>query len=329
MAQRAGVSSTTVSHAINGKRYVSPELVERVRRAMADLSYVPSRSARNLATGQTQVVGLLVPDMANSFFAELAKGAEQTAIDLGFNVIMGNTGWDRERELLYLEMIRSRAVDGLIYAAGVAAPQGDVQSVVGDLPLILVDEQIADAAYPAVVSDNVSGGRLAAQHLLELGHRRALVLAAEEGLPSSTQRVEGFCASWIDGGGELVAARYGAFTEENGRAGILRYRSELAAGSVTAVFATNDLIALGAMEALSELGFTVPRDVSVVGFDDITVAHYVTPGLTTIRQSPQVLGEIAARRLINALQRREPVDGAVEMVPVDLVRRSSTAEASR
>lgn len=328
VAQRAGVSSTTVSHTLSGKRFVSPQIKTRVQEAMAVLGYVPSRSARNLALGKTSIVGLLVPDVANGFFADLAKGVEHTAIEAGYNVILGNTGFDRGRELLYFEMIRSRAADGIIYAAGADTTISDIRQTVGDLPLVMVDEDLPDATAPTVVSDNYDGGRQAAAHLLRLGHRDALVLAAAPGLLSSSRRVAGFIDTWRDGGGHEPKVTVGSFTHDGGAQAVRDHQELLRSRCVSSIFAVNDLAALGAITELRSLGLTIPDDISVVGFDDSVVTRYCDPALTTVRQDVWGLGERAASVLIDALSVGEAIKPGRQVLGVELVVRDSTAPPS-
>ncbi|MDT0265758.1 LacI family DNA-binding transcriptional regulator [Streptomyces sp. DSM 44915] len=328
VAARAGVSPTTVSHALSGKRKVSDRVRARVESAMQELGYVPSRSAQNLAIGRTRVVGLIVPDIRNSFFADLTHGVEAAAIRHGYNVILCTTGFDHAREVDYLAMIRSRAVDGLIYAAGAPPTNSQLGALLGDLPLVLVDEEVPGASAPSFVSDNLAGGRLAAEHLLGLGHRRALVIAADGGLVSSDLRVAGFRECWEASGAEPPLLASGAFTEEGGRAAIGRHPEVGAADGPTAVFAVNDLMALGAIGALQQAGVDVPGRVSVVGFDDIPAGRYAHPRLTTVRQDVDELGRRAALALIAALA-DEPAERTDQpdrhVLPVSLTVRQSTA----
>lgn len=324
VAAHAGVSPTTVSHTLSGKRKVSDQVRARVLAAMAELGYVPSRSAQNLARGATRIIALVVPDISNGFFAELAKGVEQTAILSGYNVLLCTTGFDHARELLYLEMLKSRAVDGVVYSAGSPPSNSELSRVLGDLPLVLVDEEIPGATATAIVSDNRDGGRLAAEHLLALGHRRGVVLAANDELVSSALRVEGFASAWTAHGADFVVAS-GGFTEEGGREAVLPYLDALRSGERSCVFAANDLMALGAMDALRSAGLDVPADVSVVGFDDIAPARYSRPGLTTVRQDVGTLGSTAASILVDALAAGHRPDGAHTVVPVEFIARESTA----
>ncbi|UED87540.1 LacI family DNA-binding transcriptional regulator [Streptomyces profundus] len=325
VAERAGVSPTTVSHALSGKRKVSDRVRARVEAAMRELGYVPSRSAQNLAIGRTRVLGLIVPDIRNSFFADLTHGVEATAIRHGYNVILCTTGFDHAREVDYLAMIRSRAVDGLVYAAGAPPTNSQLGALLGDLPLVLVDEEVPGANAPSFVSDNLDGGRLAAEHLLGLGHRRALVIAAEGGLVSSDLRVRGFQDSWAASGAEAPLVAAGAFTEEGGREAIGPHVEALRGEGITAVFAVNDLMALGAIGALQRAGIEVPGQVSVIGFDDIPAGRYAHPRLTTVRQDVDELGRRATTALIAALEEEPAARPDRHVLPVSLTARRSTA----
>ena len=212
VAELAGVSPTTVSHALSGKRKVSSEVKARVFAAMTELDYVPSRPAQNLALGVTRTLALMVPDIGNGYFAELAKGVERAAADRGYNVILCTTGFDYAREVQYLEMINSRAVDGVVYAAGVYAadtPPTDkeLQGLLSGMPMVFVDEEIEGTQFTAVVSDNEAGGRLVAEHLLELGHQTALVISVDGEPVSSVLRTRGFLDAWMAAGGHICAAR--------------------------------------------------------------------------------------------------------------------------
>lgn len=301
VAALAGVSRTTVSHVLSGNRPVGKETAERVRQAMTALGYVPSRSAQSLSLGVTHSLGLLVPDIGNGFFAEVAKGAEQAAIERGYNVLLCNTGWDFERELFYLETLKSRAVDGIVYAAGAPTKNSELAGLLPGLPVVAVDEELGDVAASTVVSDNSAGGRIAAGHLAGLGHRRALVVGVNPRLASALQRAEGFSAAWKRRRGAQVRVVSGSFEEASGFEAVHDHLDELVTGAVTAVFAVNDAVAFGALHALREAGIDVPWDCSLVGFDDTYAAQHLTPGLTTVRQDAVGLGRAAAQTVLDAL----------------------------
>jgi DNA-binding LacI/PurR family transcriptional regulator len=329
VAEYAGVSQTTVSHALSGNRKVSDEVQARVRAAMKALDYVPSRSAQNLALGTTRILALVVPDIGNEYFAELAKGVERTAVDRGYNLILATTGFDRDRELRYLEMINSRAVDGIVYAAGAPPTDEELSALVGGMPLVFVDEEIEGTAFTAIVSDNEMGGRLAAEHLASLGHRSALIINVAGQPVSSVERSRGFLTVWEGVGGVCVQDSTGNYTESSGREIAERYLDQLSNGEITAVFAYNDLMAIGVVNALRARGISVPKDVSVVGFDDVSAASYTFPALTTVRQDVNALGTIATTTMIDSLESKQQMGGERTILPVELVVRESTGSAPR
>lgn len=332
VASRAGVSPTTVSHALSGKRRVSADVRDRVERAMRELGYVPSRTAQSLASGRTRIIGLIVPDISNEFFAELTRGVEMAAVDLGYNVILCTTGFDHTREVHYLTMIRSRAVDGLVYAAGSPPTTSELGEILGNLPLVLVDEDVPGSDAPSFVSDNMTGGRLLAEHLLELGHQRAIVLAAEGDLVSSDHRVRGFREAWIAAGQEAPPVYTGSFTADGGASAIAPQIDAIVDEGVTAIFAANDLMALGAIEELEQRGLSIPADLSVVGFDDITAGRFARPRLTTVRQNVAELGARAIAALVAQLEGEQPVAQPASertVLPVTLTIRESSAPVRR
>lgn len=324
VAQHAGVSVTTVSHALSGKRPVRAELVDKVKESMKELGYVPSRTAQNLARGKTQIIGLVIPDVANSFFAELARGVEEIAMENGYNVILATTGFDYAREMRCLQMIQSRAVDGIVYAAGAPPTESELARVLGDVPVVLVDEEVPGLHVDTFVSDNFQGGQLAAMHLRDLGHTSALVISGPSELASSDARVRGFLDVWTAAGLE-VQLESGDFTEPTGGAAAERNLDALKSGEITAVFAANDLMALGALDRLRDANLDVPGDVSVMGFDDIDAARFARPRLTTVRQDVARLGRDAAAALLEALTNPGTADPHRSILPVELRVRETTA----
>ncbi|MDQ4215178.1 LacI family DNA-binding transcriptional regulator [Microbacterium capsulatum] len=328
VARHAGVSPTTVSHALSGKRRVSDELRDKVLNAMAELDYVPTRAAQNLALGRSGILAIIVPDIAIEYFAELAKSVEREAVERGYNLMLATTGFDAEREARYLEMIASRAVDGIVYASGASLGITARASLSHGLPVVMVDEELEGVELRTVISDNEEGGRLVAEHLLALGHRRVLEIQGAPLPVTSVNRSRGFAQPWIAAGGEIVTTS-GDYTADGGRAAVERYLPEMRERGMTAVFAHNDLMALGALDALRSHGIGVPDEVSVVGFDDMSSGHYSVPRLTTVRQDVDALGRLAAQAVLDAVEAKEPIAPERTVLPVTLIVRSSTAEAVR
>ncbi|MGO1949286.1 MAG: LacI family DNA-binding transcriptional regulator [Mycobacteriaceae bacterium] len=322
IATAAGVSVTTVSHALSGKRSVSASTQERIRRIVDESGYVPDAAGRRLKTGRSGVIALAVPDVSDRYFGSIARGAEEEADRRGYGLLVSSTGdSDPNRESRYFNLVRTRSVDGLLYTGSRdMKPSHDLARLSDQGPVVLVDEEMPALTAPFVASDNLEGGRVAGRHLLALGHNKAVVFSGPQGLKSQVERVQGFRESFPP---SLVL--HGEFDIESG------YRSAsdvLDSGlDFTAIFAGNDLIAIGAIQCLRERGFSVPDDVSVIGFDDIDLAGFVSPTLTTVRQNSHEMGAEAARRLLTWLDTGNSPESAV--IPVELVDRQSTAACSQ
>jgi DNA-binding LacI/PurR family transcriptional regulator len=227
----------------------------------------------------------------------------------------------------YLEMIKSRAVDGIIYSAGAPPTNSELHRLLGDVPLVFVDEEIVGTDFTSVVSDSENGAKLVARHLLDLGHRCALVLDIQGEGATSLRRVGGFREAWRAGGGADFPIVKSDLTEAGGRSAVGPYIEAMRAGKITAIFALNDFMAIGAINQLRKEGIDVPRRVSVVGFDDVSAGVYSYPTLTTIRQNVLGLGVAATSALIDALEGRKPLTGEHGVLPVELIIRESTGPA--
>ncbi|MFQ5343324.1 MAG: LacI family DNA-binding transcriptional regulator [Anaerolineae bacterium] len=302
VAEHAGVSPTTVSHVLNETRYVSPELVTRVWEAVEDLKYQPNAVARSLRRKQTHTLGMIIPDNSNPFFAEVARGIEDLCFDLGYNVILCNSDQNRDKERTYIDLLTEKRVDGIVFvAAGGHAKH--LQSVLErGVPVVVVDRELQDIQCDRVLTDNWSGGRKATDHLIQRGHKRIACIAGPSDLTPSWERVRGYR--------EALEAAGLPFDEQLIRRGDFRAPSGYTAMQEllalpeppTAVFVCNDLMAIGAMRAISEQGLGIPGDVAVVGFDDIALASYSNPPLTTMAQPRQEMGRLAAELLIKRVR---------------------------
>ncbi|MDO9397811.1 MAG: LacI family DNA-binding transcriptional regulator [Herbiconiux sp.] len=338
VARVAQVSMTTVSHALSAKRPVNPETAERIRAAIERLGYVPHSAARTLQAGRTSMLGLVVPDVSDPFFGRLAVAVERAADENDYGVVLSSSNraaGASTRDARSFGLLRSRSLDGLIYVAGEVRREHELAELARAFPIVLADEWIAGLdGIPLVVADNVQGGELAGRHLRELGHSRVAVIAGQHGLRSSDDRVAGFRTVFPDA---LVID--GDFTEEvafhrvakllaGWDATALATRGLAPRGLAgdtlpTAIFATNDLAAFGAIDALQAAGLRVPGDVSVVGFDDVPLARRLSPPLTTVRQPIDEIGRQATQTLLELIAGDPPTP--VPPCAVDLVVRASTA----
>lgn len=286
VARRAAVTAATVSNVIRGKGSVGEETRARVLAAIEDLGYRPNLVARGLARGRSYTLALLLPNIANPFYPEIALEVERIAGARGYHLLLCNTHYDAALGQAHLEGLSSRWVDGLLALAGGLQLEHVLATAQRGMPVVLCnwEEDQRTLTLPTVDVDFRYGGELAARHLLDLGHRRCGVIVhwTESPNPSHTRRLDGFRATLEAAGAPLAAAniQHGDSTLESG------YRAAAALLDVPtpprAIFATNDLMALGALEAAIDRGLRVPDDLALIGFDDIVLGAHVRPTLTTI-----------------------------------------------
>jgi LacI family transcriptional regulator len=325
VARVAEVSIATVSHVINGTRFVSPERVDRVHAAMRQLAYTPDATARSLRVGRTHTIGVVIPDNSNPFFAELARRIEEAGFDAGYTTILGNSGERPDRERQYVSTLLSKRVDGLIIAPFRAVDRALERLLdKAGIPVVVIDQDGALPLADFVLHDDAGGGRLAAEHLMGLGHEAIACVAGPPHHGPGPGRLVGFLDALREAGltvedDAIVVADYHF---EGGRAATAELLSR--GHAFTALFAANDLMAAGAMRELLRAGRTVPGDVSVIGFDDAPLAEMTAPALTTVRQ-PLEMGDTAVKLLLSRLDDPDSAGNGRHLLPTSLVVRDSTA----
>lgn len=321
VARRAGVSQPLVSLVIGGnpRARVADATRERILQAARDLGYRPNVIARALVSRRAYAIGLIIPDLSNPFFTDVVRGAERVAADEGYAVLFcdaAEVGVER-----HLEALRSRQIDGVIMdATGAASLE---EGALAGLNVVLIDEPAA--AFHGVASDALEAGRLAARHLLGLGHRRFGFLGPATDTWAFRMRERGFVAELRAAACPIESAhlRRAAPTVEGGRSAMRALLAQ--ADRPTALFTANDLMALGALKACARAGIAVPAALSIVGCDDIEAARLVTPELTTVTIPARELGARAARTLFKVLN-GEPVR-ATKPLTVTLAARGTTGTA--
>jgi LacI family transcriptional regulator len=322
VAAKANVSATTVSHTLNSTRVVDPGTQERVWAAVRELGYRPNSLARGLRRRETRTIGLVVPDIANPFFADLSRAIEDAGFAQGYSVILGNSDRSDVKEAAYVEVLLAKRVDGLILASASSRPEALRQILLAGTPVVVLPGELSDVPVDIVMIDDVAAGAVAGEYLVQLGHHRIGCITGPRDTSASAGRVSGFRRSLAASRIDLVpeATIRGDFREHGGRATMEDLiRRDL---GLTAVFAANDLMAIGALSALRDAGRKVPDDVSLIGFDGITHGASVMPPLTTVAQPLVELGETAVRVLLDRM--REP--GAPprrELLQARLVERQS------
>ncbi len=323
VAREAGVSLMTVSRVVNNKGEVSPSTRQRVLEIVARLDYRPSGIARGLATKRTGTLGLVVPDVANPFFAEVARGAEHVAYAQGYNVFLCNTEEDTRRELHVLVSLEEKRVDGVVVCSS-RLDDDELRAAVSRHPAaVLVNRRLDVDEVGSVSSDDEVGGQLATHHLLQAGHRAVGLLAGPLASRSGRQRATGYRAALAAAGVPYNPAwiRHCMPVVAGGQEAA---RTLLAAHpNVTALFCYNDLVAVGALQACAALGRRVPGDLAIVGFDDIPLAALVTPALTTCHVLRYDLGARAMGLLLARVQGGAEQCAAIVLQPELIVRESA------
>jgi LacI family transcriptional regulator len=323
VAEKAGVSPTTVSHVVNHTRYVSDEVRNRVELAMSELNYRPNALARSLRRGETLTFGLVLPDSANPFFAEIGRAIESSAFEYGYSVILCNTENDIDKERLYTEVLENKQVDGLIFVASGEDREAISEIANKGLPLVVVDRDMGSLELDTVTTDNFQGGLIATQHLLSLGHRLIGCITGPSNITPSADRVTGYRLALQQAGllvDESLLVR-GDFHPASGYQGALHLLQRHP--RPTAIFACNDMMAIGAIRAASQLGLRVPGDVSIIGFDEIELGSYTNPPLTSVSQPKQEIGQLTVNLLLDRIQ--DPsIPPRREVLPARLVIREST-----
>ncbi|MEN6410050.1 MAG: LacI family DNA-binding transcriptional regulator [Anaerolineaceae bacterium] len=323
VAEKAGVSPTTVSHVVNNTRYVSAPVRERVLQAMAELGYRPNALARSLRRGETKTLGLILPDSANPFFAEIGRAIEAAAFSSGYSVILCNTEGDPEKETLYTDVLAKKQVDGLIFVT-----TGDNSSTIHDLlaqnlPMVVVDRDPQTVEVDVVLTDNRQCGYLATQHLIQLGHKRIGCIMGPSNVTPSALRITGYREAMRDNHLPVDEAWMvrGDFHPDSGyRAALELLRQP---NPVSAIFVCNDMMAIGALRAAHEFGLHIPEQLSIVGVDNIDLASYTIPPLTTITQPKVDIGQTAFRLLVERIQ-QHGLPARRIMLSSSLIIRNST-----
>ena len=318
VALAAGVSVATVSRALNGADNVLPGTKQRILDAARALRFTPSGAARSLITRRTDTVGALLPDLHGEYFSELIRGIDQAARARGLHLLVSSSHGDADEAAAALRAMNGR-VDGLI----VMSPHADAEflshNLPGSLPAVLLNTEVDLPGHARFVVDNFGGARLMTRHLA--GHDRKCIafIGGPFGNHEAQERLRGYRAALGAGMRELVFE--GDFSEESGLSA--GRHIALTKPRPDAVFAANDMMAIGCLVALKESGLRVPEDVALGGFDDIPIARYVSPALTTIRVPIAALGMAALDALVKAVETPATPAGPLTVIPVELVVRGS------
>jgi LacI family transcriptional regulator, galactose operon repressor len=322
VARRAGVSTATVSRVLNNVGSVDDRTRRRVEEATRELRYSPSPIGRSLSTRRTDAIGMLLPDLCGQFFSEMIRGSDQTAQEHHHHLLLSSSHSNREELTAALRTIRGR-VDGLI----IMSPHVDAWTLYEDLPLsvpaVLLSCHVEGEDFESINVDNFNGAVQMVRHLISHGHRRIAIIKGTEKNFDAEERLRGyrFAMGELNGENTHELEFPGTFSEASGYEAVRKMLR--LPRRPTAIFASNDATAIGAMSALREAGIQMPKEMAVVGFDDIPIAAYVTPSLTTVSCSISDLGALAVNRLIDAVREKNNHVKQQTVLPFRLALRDS------
>ena len=320
VAQKAGVSVATVSRYLNSKGYISEEAKNVISKAIEELQYQPSMIARSLSTKQSTFIGLIVPDIVNPFFPELARAIEDVALAYGYTVILCNSDEKLDKEMNYVKTLQQKYVAGFI----VATIHKDLELYTElDIPIVAIDRRI-HSSIPYIASDNREGARIGTQHLLDNGCKNILCMRGPSGLGPADDRFAGF-NDVVKGKGIETHIIECPFQFEEAEKMVKKVLQEF---PIDGIFASSDVTAAGAMKAAYSLGIKVPDQLQIVGYDGTTLASQLTPGLTTVAQDLYKIGATAARMLIKLIEGQELAEPEV-LIPAELLIRETTRSDAR
>jgi DNA-binding LacI/PurR family transcriptional regulator len=325
VARKAGVSVSTAARVLSGSGYAAEDTRRLVLEAAKELGYVPNQIARSLRTRQTRLVGLLIGDVENPFYSVIAKNVESVAKGSGYHVVLCNSDDDPQVEREYLQLLEGMRVDALIVTPTAKNRRHLTRLLEEEIVIVQVDRRVDGLAADAILVDNESGAASAVSHLIEAGHTQIGILAGDPAVPTARQRLTGYERALREHGvairPELV--RTGSFHREHAiedATDLIRARPQ-----PTAIFAANNLLAEGALMALGQLGLRVPRDVSLVAFDDVDWMAMVEPPVTAVRQPIPDMARSAAELVLRRLREGREGPPSTVVFRTELIERGSVA----
>jgi DNA-binding LacI/PurR family transcriptional regulator len=327
VARESGVNISTVSRALNNGYGVNEQTREHVRAVAARLNYRPNRIARGLVTGRSHSLGLIVSDIRNPFFAEVARGAEDAARTANCDLVLCNSDLDADKQMQYVQSLSEKRIDGIMMnSVSMLSREQQAELAASGVPIVLLNRPATNHTFSTVCADNESGGALAAQYLLGLGHRKIAHLTGPRQHGNLSDRARGFVRT-------LQSAEYpvqpivlhGKFNFEGGTQ--LARKLLDAHPDVTAIFAANDVMAFGVVQAVLDRGLRIPEDLSLIGFDNIQFSVIVHPPLTTIHQPKYEMGSAAVDILLRLARDKGKQMPEHRRLGVELIERQSCKQS--
>ncbi|EGR1018018.1 substrate-binding domain-containing protein [Vibrio cholerae] len=323
IARLAGVSTSTVSHVINKSRFVSDEIAERVNNAAQQLNYAPSALARSLKMNRTKTIGMLVTTSTNPFFGEVVKGVERSCYHQGYNLILCNTEGDNQRMKASINTLLQKRVDGLLLMCSTLEGERlDVFDRYPDIPIVVMDWGPILFASDKIQDNSLQGGYMAAKHLIECGHKEIGCITGPLIRHQAQMRYEGYKRALAEAG---IAINPDWIVESDFECegGYQAFEKLYERGKLpSALFVCNDMMAMGVIQAVNQRGLRIPDDLSLIGYDDVHIAKFMTPALTTIHQPKYRLGKAAVDTLLYRLENPDTTAQVVQLEPTLVVRNS-------
>lgn len=324
VAEKAGVSSATVSRVLNDNAKVSPYKKKKVLDAIKELGYHPNAAAKNLRSQRSSIIGVIVPDINSSYFTQIIKGIENMAYARKYRVIICDAENSKEKEVEYLSLLTDRTVDGMIFVSPLHSDEEIIQFVDKGYLIGVVGHEINHEQIPCIFTDNVKLSKDVVNHLVDMGHREIVFISGYADSIDSYDRLEGYLKALRDNQlpfhPELI--ENGNFNEQGGYEAMKRLFSKNI--HFTAVYAANDEMALGVYKACSEYGLRIPEDLAVVGVDNNRVTRYLTPSLSTVEQPKYTMGALLVEKFIDQLHQNEFASKRVFKVDSELLIRESS-----
>ncbi|AGB42375.1 transcriptional regulator [Halobacteroides halobius DSM 5150] len=327
VAKEAGVSYATVSRALNDHPDVNEDTRKRILKIASEIGYQPNVIARGLVSQETKTIGLLIPDITNPFFPEVARGVEEAAIEAGYNIFLCNTNWSKEREEHYIDALLQKQVDGLIITPSSENLDHLERLLNSKVKTVFVSSFIKHPDFTSIIVDNVTGAQRAVQHLIERGHKKIGFVGAGEDRFANQERLKGYKqaleANNIEIRPKYIKNQEGSYKRKSG---YYLMKELLSLDQYpTAVFSYNDLLALGAIQAIREEGLSVPEDVAVIGFDDISFASLPEIQLTTVAQPKYDMGQLALENLLEQIKdkKEKSISRRILLDPKLIIRKTS------
>jgi LacI family transcriptional regulator len=323
IARLAKVSITTVSLILNGKdQNIREETRQRVLKVVNEHNYRPNSVARSMITKKSKILGLIIPDVTNQYFAEMARAAESTAKELGYSIILCNTDENPDTEAQYVQLLREKQADGLILVSTALSDYKELEQIRREkYPVVILDRRTYDENDSVVCFDNIAAGRMAVEYLIQNGHKHIGCITGPQNNPSSIDRYTGFCQAMEAAGLSYTKEQVieGDYQVKSGEDGIEKI---LGRSKITAVFCLNDMMAYGAYKGCHKHNLQIPEDISINSIDDDILSSVIIPALTTIKQPGVEMCTTAVKMLIKEIEDKEDYDKFINFNPILIERES-------